>query len=168
MQGQIASRKRPAPGAAPSRRQELKPNHNNNSRNSPSSRVMYRAGKAALPPPGQPRTFPNGIPDNYDPSLFLEEYQRNGSPEALESTASSPSADQVARWQRNNQVAPMKRDNYTGSMEFPPNPEYAKQTSGENEWSEQYHDIDQRALLAQRDAQSKRKQIPPFVQKLSR
>ncbi|KAL8957884.1 MAG: hypothetical protein Q9183_005948, partial [Haloplaca sp. 2 TL-2023] len=29
-------------------------------------------------------------------------------------------------------------------------------------------DLDQRALVAQKDAQAKRKQIPPFVQKLSR
>lgn len=40
----------------------------------------------------------------------------------------------------------------------------------ENNWAgdEQYDDLDQRAIVAQRDAQSKRKQIPPFVQKLSR
>lgn len=33
---------------------------------------------------------------------------------------------------------------------------------------EDERDLEQRAMLAKRDAQSKRKQIPPFVQKLSR
>lgn len=36
------------------------------------------------------------------------------------------------------------------------------------DWPVQYDDLDQRAEIAKRDAQSKRKQIPPFIQKLSR
>lgn len=35
-------------------------------------------------------------------------------------------------------------------------------------WQASYDDLDQRAELAKRDAQGKRKQIPPFIQKLSR
>lgn len=39
---------------------------------------------------------------------------------------------------------------------------------GETAWRNNSDDLDQKALAAQRDAQAKRKQIPPFVQKLSR
>ena len=35
-------------------------------------------------------------------------------------------------------------------------------------WPAQYDELDQRAEMAKRDSQSKRKQIPPFIQKLSR
>lgn len=35
-------------------------------------------------------------------------------------------------------------------------------------WGESLAELEQRALIAKRDAQAKRKQIPPFVQKLSR
>ncbi|KAL8663166.1 MAG: hypothetical protein Q9202_004098 [Teloschistes flavicans] len=38
---------------------------------------------------------------------------------------------------------------------------------GETAWRNNSDDLDQKALAAQRDAQAKRKQIPPFVQKLS-
>jgi hypothetical protein len=35
-------------------------------------------------------------------------------------------------------------------------------------WGENLAELEQRALVAKRDAQAKRKQIPPFVQKLRR
>jgi heat shock transcription factor len=35
-------------------------------------------------------------------------------------------------------------------------------------WTEKDEDLEQKAQLAKRDAMSKRKQIPPFVQKLAR
>ena len=38
----------------------------------------------------------------------------------------------------------------------------------QGDWSVQYNDLDQQADVAKRDAQAKRKQIPPFIQKLSR
>lgn len=46
--------------------------------------------------------------------------------------------------------------------------DYGAQIPAENSWASQYDDLDQRALIAQRDAEAKRKSIPPFVQKLSR
>lgn len=42
------------------------------------------------------------------------------------------------------------------------------QQLNETGWRNEGDDLDQKALVAKRDAQAKRKQIPPFVQKLSR
>jgi heat shock transcription factor, other eukaryote len=40
--------------------------------------------------------------------------------------------------------------------------------SAENEWGDDIVELEAKAQIAKRDAQSKRKQIPPFVQKLNR
>lgn len=40
--------------------------------------------------------------------------------------------------------------------------------SGGDGWGESIAELEQRALIAKREAQAKRKQIPPFVQKLRR
>jgi len=40
--------------------------------------------------------------------------------------------------------------------------------SGDSAWSDDIEDLERRAQVAKKDSQAKRKQIPPFVQKLSR
>ena len=37
-----------------------------------------------------------------------------------------------------------------------------------DDWQTSYDDLDQRAEIAKREVQAKRKHIPPFIQKLSR
>lgn len=44
----------------------------------------------------------------------------------------------------------------------------APESSGGDGWGESLAELEQRALVAKREAQAKRKQIPPFVQKLRR
>lgn len=46
-------------------------------------------------------------------------------------------------------------------------PSLPEHSTGEG-WGESISDLEQRALVAKREAQAKRKQIPPFVQKLRR
>ena len=74
---------------------------------------------------------------------------------------------ELVRAQTNNQMVPL--GNYTDGYPMA-RPEFSAPPPAENGYQGQgdYDDLDHRALLAQRDAQGKRKQIPPFVQKLSR
>ena len=51
--------------------------------------------------------------------------------------------------------------------EYSPVPGYEMQAPPQG-YPKQDDDLDQQALRAKRDAEAKRKQIPPFVQKLSR
>ena len=72
-------------------------------------------------------------------------------------------ANQLIR--RGNQpMMPMQNFPNTGNGWKPPD---TLQAVNEG-WSAPHDDLDQRALAAKSDAESKRKQIPPFVQKLSR
>ena len=44
----------------------------------------------------------------------------------------------------------------------------ANVTEGEGAWGDDIEALEQRAQVAKREAQARRKQIPPFVQKLNR
>lgn len=65
-----------------------------------------------------------------------------------------------------NQIARrlMNRNRPYEQITSPPLPDHG---TGEG-WGESVSDLEQRALVAKREAQAKRKQIPPFVQKLRR
>lgn len=41
-------------------------------------------------------------------------------------------------------------------------------SAGDGAWADDIQELEQKAQVAKRDAQAKRKQIPPFVQKLNR
>ena len=149
---QGGSRKRPAPGASPlgsEKLQDIK-----NSTQYPMARQEF-----------QQQTLSNGVspnypgpPNNYGASNFYNGNMPTNMP-------ASPRGNQIVRRQPDNQVVPMMSYN----NDYPIAPEYANiPPPAEDGWPAQYDDLDQKALIAKRDAQSKRKQIPPFIQKLSR
>lgn len=78
----------------------------------------------------------------------------------IPSVGTDMASGQLVRRNPNHQLAPRGRNTWDGfnnekQGEWP-------SVGGEDE------ELEQKALMARRDAQSKRKQIPPFVQKLSR
>lgn len=100
-------------------------------------------------------TFPDTT--NYNNALSVSHPQAFGS-----TIAPAPSTDLVRRT-RNQQLAPHngQQDQWTGGA-------YGGQGNMPSQEEESERDLDMKVALAKRDAQGKRKQIPPFVQKLSR
>jgi heat shock transcription factor len=77
-------------------------------------------------------------------------------------SAAAPPSNQLVRRSTNHQVARTPQRNQWNNFS----------NSAERVWEDMEHeeeqDLDQKAAIAKKDAQAKRKQIPPFVQKLSR
>ena len=153
---QAGSRKRPAPGASPLGHEKLRDIKD----------IQY----SMAPPEFTQQTPSNVLPDYEDPSsnygtanLTSALYNSN----IPNNLPASPLGNQVVRRQPDNQIVPMMNYNNT---DYPLGTEYGGlQQSTEDGWqAAQYDDLDQKALIAKRDAQAKRKQIPPFIQKLSR
>ena len=75
-----------------------------------------------------------------------------------------PNSTQLVRRNPNQQLATRNRNSWPDSGSgLQPSPAPYDQLDDEDE-----RDLEQRALVAKREAQARRKQIPPFVQKLSR
>ena len=138
---QARTRKRPAPGASPLSQTQ-----------SPSSPAFPQDQNLPLPAQ-QPTNHPYLNP--YD-SQTVNDYSLQALPQAQPN-------NQVARRTPNQPIVPIHN---TSNGQWPVS-ERAGQELGQNGWA-QYDDLDQRALAAKKDAESKRKQIPPFIQKLSR
>ena len=152
---QGSSRKRPAPGASPLGHEKLRDIKD----------VQY----SMAPPEFTQQTPSNTLPNYEDPTNYgtanLTSYLHNSNmPNNL---PASPLGNQVVRRQPDNQIDPMMSYN---NSDYPLGTDYGGlQQSTEDGWpAAQYDDLDQKALIAKRDAQAKRKQIPPFIQKLSR
>ena len=79
----------------------------------------------------------------------------------------SQSANQLARRTPNQPIIPIQNYGNNGAGAWQLSDGTGDTQSGDG-WQIQYDDLDQKALTAKRDAEAKRKQIPPFVQKLSR
>lgn len=109
--------------------------------------------------PINPSSFTDS--SNYNPAGYVTS-QDTAAPAA----PSAPVTGQVARRQAQNQLVTRNR----GYEQAPTvHAENTSDTGGESSaWGESLDQLYQRALAAKRDAQAKRKQIPPFVQKLSR
>jgi len=161
-----STRKRPASAistASPDQVQELK----NQTRTSSSPQIMNSPSLMQMQPTQMPGHVVADYVDptsNYSPGLYGSPYYN---PPQTQKPAENLGTELV-RAQTSNQIVPIA--NYTDGYpmtrpEFggpPPPPENRYQGQGDPD------DLDHRALLAQQDAQAKRKQIPPFVQKLSR
>ena len=152
---QGSSRKRPAPGASPLGHEKLRDIKD----------VQY----SMAPPEFTQQTPSNTLPNYEDPTNYgtanLTSYLHNSNmPNNL---PASSLGNQVVRRQPDNQIVPMMSYN---NSDYPLGTDYGGlQQSTEDGWpAAQYDDLDQKALIAKRDAQAKRKQIPPFIQKLSR
>lgn len=189
MQAQRASLKRSASGAF-ARQHEVREMATRNSQ-SPTMPTL-RAGKAMLVPQ-QPQSngvlsspdMSNGhnytsrdqyqyptqadllrhMPQNLESTDLLNEYRDQGDPYFKEQMPSSPAA--AMRYMPDSHMDMVKYLNNNTLSELPPVPRREMQAPPQS-YPKQEDDLDQQALRAKRDAEAKRKQIPPFVQKLSR
>ncbi|KAJ6155888.1 hypothetical protein N7470_006454 [Penicillium chermesinum] len=155
MSSQGATRKRSAPGTAPAAH-NIAPNYGAANPGSQLSNDQFLQW-------GQ-NTSPNAIntssyadPSTYNPAGYAASQELAGS--------GTPST-QLTRRQQPNQLVTRNR-----AYEQPP-ATYPDQnnTAGSGDsgvWGESLEELYQRAMAAKQDAQAKRKQIPPFVQKLS-
>lgn len=188
MQAQRASLKRTASGAF-ARQQNVQEGATRNSQ-SPSMPTL-RAGKAMLvPPQSQPDGLPsssdmsNGhphterdqyqyptqadllrhMPQNLESPGLLNEYRDQGlySKDPMRSSSAA-----TMRFVPDSQMDMVKYHNNNTLGDLAQVPSYEMQAPPQG-YPNQEDDLDQQALRAKKDAETKRKQIPPFVQKLSR
>ncbi|KAI4212072.1 MAG: hypothetical protein LQ351_005254 [Letrouitia transgressa] len=160
------SRKRPAPGASPSSEQprqsspnrnitspsseqpqQTSPNHNIISSEMASNPYLQWSQPVAGHPRPQASTNFSQLPYQ---SIGQEQFPSN----------------QLTRRPLNQDVIQRAPYGNGPSEQWPNFQSDAVQQHNETALQQQADDLDQKALAAQRDAQSKRKQIPPFVQKL--
>lgn len=150
MASQGVSRKRAAPGASPM----------------PYSQQMQN------PPP----TYNDGAGAQLSNDQFLQWGQTGqGSAQYNESNyAMNSSAFPQNHSQPSNQLTrrPTTQLTTRGRLSDDPNPWTDNPTglpgNGDPEWSDDIADLEAKAQVAKKEAQGKRKQIPPFVQKLNR
>lgn len=153
---QVVSRKRPAPGALPVTQQSQFPIY------SPStSAEMASTQDTQWNPPSTPLSFSESYPNT--PSNYPQLPQNPVPPP-------QPASNQMTRRAPGQDLAQAQRAPYMdGNTDIWPSvTDNGMQQLGEGGWRNNGDDLDQKAQMAKRDAQAKRKQIPPFVQKLSR
>lgn len=157
------TRKRPAPGTAPAGHPQpgLVPTYPPANPGSQLSNDQFLQW-GQNPPANAINASTYTDPSTYNPAVF----PATQDPTAPAVPATATPANQIARRQASNQLVTRNR----GYEQAPAL--YAENTpggSGESgAWGESLEELYQRALAAKQEARSKRKQIPPFVQKLSR
>ncbi|MCJ1353847.1 MAG: stress-responsive transcription factor hsf1 [Icmadophila ericetorum] len=155
---QAGSRKRPAPGTSPAFTQpaQLSTNINMNSPQMPNEQILQWGPENGTNPAS---TYP-------DSSTNFGAYLYNSAAPAAQATSQEPS-NQLARRPMNQHV--VTRGNFSnGEQEaWPGFASGVAQKPRQDGWTEEDERLEQKALAAKRDAQAKRKMIPPFVQKLS-
>ncbi|KAF2093957.1 hypothetical protein NA57DRAFT_80962 [Rhizodiscina lignyota] len=164
MQGQLPNRKRPAPGASPLQQQSTPPMFNSNnfsaypdtSANSGDQFMDWNTVEGL-----------NGAGNPYDSGSNFDANYYNNALNNMANTqnTAAASSNQLVRRNTNQQIAARSKpaggnlwqdlDNTGQVSEWPT-------TTVEND-----EELEKRAMAAKKEAQSKRKQIPPFVQKLS-
>ena len=102
---------------------------------------------------------------NFEPSDLLNDYRDQGY--YKEQKPASPAANEGRRNRPDSQMDMVKYHNNNTLSEYSPVPNYEMQAPPQS-YPSQEDELDQQAVRAKRDAEAKRKQIPPFVQKLSR
>jgi len=161
MQSQGGSRKRAAPGTSPIAQQQSAPQN-------------YQYPQNAMSFPTYPYTDPTAdgsltYPGNQTYNLPLSSTNPTGSAGQnpnLAASQTSPLSNQLVRRNLNQQLA--ARNGGVGPSQWDVN--ISPPQAVEPKWEEMNdeHELDQKAALAKKDAQAKRKQIPPFVLKLWR
>jgi heat shock transcription factor, other eukaryote len=153
MASQGLSKKRPAPGTSPA------PYQNSYQ---PQPEVTSYAGLDPHASNDQFLQFGYQPPAENAQASYSENSLQNQPSHSNEARASS---NQLAR-RPANQMIPRDRGRADSS-----DPQWTEQADGprpEGAWGDNLDTLRQRAQVAKREAQSKRKQIPPFVQKLAR
>ncbi|KAI9370504.1 hypothetical protein BJX61DRAFT_87292 [Aspergillus egyptiacus] len=157
MSPQGITRKRPAPGTSPVVPQlGPLPNYPQASGSPLSNDQFLQWGQNPSPSAVTSSSFADTNPYNSAAALHSAPQDVPGA---------SATSNQIARRQPSTQLASRSRSYEQPSASFPDQGAAASGESGG--WSESLEELYQRALTAKREAQAKRKQIPPFVQKLS-
>lgn len=146
--GQIGTRKRPAPGASPlTQRQQ-----------------NAKDGRTASPEILQNGTAGWSGPTYTDPT---DHSSYDGLPVTQQNPMQYQSSNsQVARRATNQNLIQTPTYGSVGSNTWVP--DGSGQTGVGDSWSAPYDELEQRAETVKRDAQAKRRILPPFIQKLSR
>ncbi|KAF7586188.1 stress-responsive transcription factor hsf1 [Aspergillus hancockii] len=152
----ITTRKRPAPGTSPIVHPQLGSitNYPQGSNSQLSNDQFLQWGQNPSTNAVNPSSFSEATP--YSATAY------SSGPDVPAPTATA--STQLARRQTPNQLVSRNR-----GYEQTPTP-FSDQGSNNGEsggWGESLDELYQRALVAKREVQAKRKQIPPFVQKLS-
>lgn len=152
------SRKRPAPGASPLVQQQ-QPAPTSISAGSSHMSDQYLHWQQNLA--NGASNYPDSAP-NYNPNLY------NGMNQPQPMNAPTTASKQIARRPGGQQMVSRTAFNNVGNDTWPIISEDGLPQPSEQTWLNNSDDLDQKAQVAQRETQAKRKQIPPFVQKLSR
>jgi heat shock transcription factor len=159
MQQSAATRKRPAPGASPLAQQSIPPPQPSFQDTSLSYSQDFSNAFGDFNTnfsPDQTFADPSSFPNDND--LFAGLTTPTQPTYNTSTTPQAPSTDLVRR-SRNTQLAP-----HTGQEQW--NGGSANAMTGQNE-EEDEETLTMKVAMAKKDAQGKRKSIPPFVQKLS-
>lgn len=146
---QVRTRKRPAPGTSPLEQPQPQQLPGSPKRTADPTLGWQPQGTDAYP----------------DPSLYSSQSQNVYPPNSP--TKPQQTTNQLARRTANQPMVPIHNYASAGSEPWQLN-ESATQMQTGDEWSMQSTDLNQKAEAAKKEAQANRKQIPPFVQKLSR
>jgi heat shock transcription factor len=151
----VSSRKRPAPGTSPVVHQHIGsiPNYANPSTQLSNDQFL-QWGQDPATTAVNPPSFPADV-NSFTPTPY-------GTAQDVAVAGATPS-NQLTR-RPMNQL--MSRNRGYEQPTAPPS--HLDINSSSDGWGESLAQLEQRALIAKREAQAKRKQIPPFVQKLSR
>ena len=149
---QVGTRKRPAPGASPMQSPQSQNfaavNQNGSTTTTMTDPYVQWPQQNSLP-------YPDAA-DNFGSNLY-------GGAQG----PSAPSSNQLARRPLSQQIVPRANYGDATNETWPLVPENAMQPPAEG-WVSENDDLNRRAEVAKKETQAKRKQIPPFVQKLSR
>ncbi|KAJ5688821.1 Heat shock factor (HSF)-type DNA-binding [Penicillium macrosclerotiorum] len=158
MSSQGMTRKRPAPGTAPAGHPQMGavPNYQPSNPNSQLSNDQFlQWGQNPSTNTVNPSSYAD--PSTYIPASYTGNQDSSGS--------NGGTSNQLTRRQQPNQLVSRNRGYEQSPATYPD--QNSGQNPGEGAWGESLEELYQRALTAKREAQAKRKQIPPFVQKLS-
>lgn len=147
---------RPAPGASPTLHQQIQP------LNSYAAAAPQLSNDQFLQWGQNPQS--NDAQSYPDPSLY------NSAAYAVNQDVAqnAPQSNQLTRRPMNQLVSRGKGYNDASGLQRADPNTSANDQGGSGGWDENEGNLEQKAMAAKKDAQAKRKQIPPFVQKLSR
>ncbi|KAH0558981.1 hypothetical protein GP486_004405 [Trichoglossum hirsutum] len=178
MPPQASSRKRPAPGSSPTIQQSSTSLHLPPGSTSPplTDEQFFKWGQNAAantssypePAAAYSANLYHGVTGNM---TSMAQAAQTANTQRPTSTPSSPS-NQLARRSMNQSLVSRGPRAFNSNANAAPWPgdfgdEAGLELQGTSGWINNDEHLEQRALQAKREAQAKRKQIPPFVQKLS-
>lgn len=160
----VPSRKRPAPGTSPGVHQQIGsiPNYTNSGAQLSNDQFLQWGQDPAATAVNPPPSFPADV-NAFSQPQYNTATTTTTTGQDVSVAGASPN-NQVARRQPMNQLVSRNR----GYEQPSAPPSLLDHSSSGDGWGESLAELEQRALIAKREAQAKRKQIPPFVQKLSR